>query len=240
MEWSEHRRRPGQVRDAILEVLGKAAVPLSVMEICERVHAAAGRVPRSSIQSYLSLNTPGLFAREDRGVYRIAGQPDLPLPVPPSADATSREPFHFGRSTLFHAEALHWLDDRPARSVHAVVTDPPYGLHEYSPEQQRKLRDRRGGVWRIPPSFDGHQRSPLPRFTTLTPLQLEELETFFYEWGRRIRPRLVPGAQVFVALVATPLLHRRQRVVPKRVGKAWGGHPAYDHDARRRPSEGCT
>lgn len=204
MERLDGRRRPGQVRDAILEVLGKAAVPLSVMEICERVSVAGGPVPRSSVQSYLSLNTPRLFTREDRGVYRLAGQPDLPLSVPQSAGAGSREPFRFGRSTLFHAEALHWLEERPSRSVHAVVTDPPYGLHEYSPEQQRKLRERRGGVWRVPPSFDGHRRSPLPRFTTLTPAQLGELERFFYEWGRRLRPRLVPGAQVFVA--SSPLL----------------------------------
>lgn len=204
MKRTKDRWRPGQVRDAILGVLSQAAAPLSVMEICERINAAAGTVPRSSIQSYLSLNTPGLFAREDRGVYRVAGQRDLPFSASHTVDATPRAPFRFGRSTLFHAEALHWLDERPARSVHAVVTDPPYGLHEYSPDQQRKLRDRRGGVWRIPPSFDGHRRSPLPRFTTLTPVQLEALERFFYEWGRGLRPCLVPGAHVFVA--ASPLL----------------------------------
>ena len=117
---------------------------------------------------------------------------------------TAREPFSFGRSKLLLAEANRWLETHPPRSIHAVVTDPPYGLHEYSPEQQRKLRDRRGGVWRLPPSFDGHQRSPLPRFTTLNPDQLTELESYFYEWARRLRPRLVPGAHVFVA--SSPLL----------------------------------
>ena len=204
MESSQNRRRPGQVRDAILRVLGEAPEALSVVEICARVCAFSGPVARSSIQSYLSLNTPGLFVREDRGVYRVAGQPDLPLNGPEPAPAAPSEPFRFGRSTLFHSEALHWLDTQPPRSIHAVVTDPPYGLHEYSPEQQRKLRDRRGGVWRIPPSFDGHRRAPLPRFTTLTPAQLAELERFFYEWGRKLRPRLVPGAHVFVA--SSPLL----------------------------------
>jgi site-specific DNA-methyltransferase (adenine-specific) len=85
-----------------------------------------------------------------------------------------------------------------------VVTDPPYGLFEYSEEQQSKLRKGRGGVWRIPPSFDGATRSPVPRFTVLTPANLLELERFFSEWARLLRPVLVPGANVVVA--ANPLL----------------------------------
>ena len=200
----DKRRPPGEVRDAIFKVLGEASAPLSVMEICDRVSAVAGPVPRSSIQSYLSLNTPRLFAREARGIYRPSAPASLPLPLPHAPDEPRRAPFHFGRAALFHAEAFRWLDEQPPRTVHAVVTDPPYGLHEYSPAQQRKLRERRGGVWRLPPSFDGHRRSPLPRFTTLTKDQLAQLETFFHEWGRKLRPRLVPGAHVFVA--SSPLL----------------------------------
>ena len=204
MEKTGARRAPGQVRDAILKVLDEATAPLSVMEICDRVSAVTGPVPRSSIQSYLSLNTPRLFARESRGLYRPSAPTNLSLPLPLAPQEPLRPPFHFGRTSLFHAEALRWLDRRPARSIHAVVTDPPYGLYEYSPVQQRKLRERRGGVWRMPPSFDGHRRSPLPRFTTLTPDQLAQLERFFHEWGRKLRPRLVPGAHVFVA--SSPLL----------------------------------
>lgn len=204
MEKEYARRAPGQVRDAILKVLDEAPESLSVMEICDRVSAVAGPIPRSSIQSYLSLNTPRLFAREARGIYRSSNPSNLSLPLPRPPEEPLRPPFRIGRATLFHAEALRWLDEQPARSVHAVVTDPPYGLHEYSPTQQKKLRERRGGVWRIPPSFDGHRRSPLPRFTTLTTEQLAELERFFHEWGRKLRPRLVPGAHVFVA--SSPLL----------------------------------
>ena len=204
MEKEDARRAPGQVRDAILKVLDEAPEPLSVMEICDRVSAVAGPIPRSSIQSYLSLNTPRLFAREARGIYRPSKASNLSLQLPRPPEEPVRPPFQVGRATLFHAEALRWLDEQPARSVHAVVTDPPYGLHEYSPAQQQKLRERRGGVWRIPPSFDGHRRSPLPRFTTLTTEQLAELERFFHEWGRKLRPRLVPGAHVFVA--SSPLL----------------------------------
>ena len=240
MEGFKTRWRPGQVRDAIIRVLDEAPSPLSVAEICRRVSADAASVPRSSIQSYLSLNTPGLFAREERGVYRIAEQPDL-ADLPESAAPTRRKPFHFGRSTLFHTEALHWLDERAPRSVHAVVTDPPYGLHEYTPEQQRKLRERRGGVWRLPPSFDGHRRSPLPRFTTLKPAQLKELDRFFCEWGRRLRPRLVPGAHVFVAsspllshIVASALsrsgLERRGEIIRLTTTMRGGDRPKGAHD----------
>jgi DNA modification methylase len=94
---------------------------------------------------------------------------------------------------------MEWLEAAPAHSVHAVVTDPPYGLVEYSAVEQEKLRAGRGGVWRIPPSFDGHQRSPLPRFTTLTAAQVGDLRTFFGRWGPARFRVLTPGAHVMVA-----------------------------------------
>ena len=107
--------------------------------------------------------------------------------------------FTLGRATLFHADCLSWLREQNANSVHAVVTDPPYGLVEYTAKEQKKLRAGRGGVWRIPPSFDGHTRSPLPRFTTLTPKDLEALEKFFFTWAQSLFPVLVPGAHVLIA-----------------------------------------
>ncbi|MGD9563520.1 MAG: site-specific DNA-methyltransferase [Pyrinomonadaceae bacterium] len=102
------------------------------------------------------------------------------------------------------ADCLDWISNQEVNSIHAVVTDPPYGLHEYTPEQQLKLRSGTGGVWRIPPSFDGHTRSPLPRFTTLTREQLNELQAFFSLWARLLMPKLVPGANILVA--SNPLL----------------------------------
>jgi site-specific DNA-methyltransferase (adenine-specific) len=86
----------------------------------------------------------------------------------------------------------------------AIVTDPPYGLVEYTEVEQRKLRAGRGGVWRIPPSFDGHQRSPLPRFTVLDEEDLRRLEEFFYKWAAQCLRVLTPGAHVAVA--SNPLL----------------------------------
>ena len=54
-------------------------------------------------------------------------------------------------------------------------------------------------MWRIPPSFDGHKRAPLPRFTTLTEADLSALDSFFYSWAKALAPVLVPGAQVVIA-----------------------------------------
>jgi site-specific DNA-methyltransferase (adenine-specific) len=72
--------------------------------------------------------------------------------------------FQFGQATLAGDDCLSWFERQPANSLHGVVTDPPYGLIEYSDLEQEKLRSGRGGVWRIPPSFDGAKWAPLPRF----------------------------------------------------------------------------
>ncbi len=100
---------------------------------------------------------------------------------------------------LFHADAFEWLHAAEPRSIHAVVTDPPYGLIEYTPEQLEKLRNGKGGVWRIPPSFDGCQRRPLPRFTVLKKKGRAALRSFFRQLAERLLPVLVPGAHVFIA-----------------------------------------
>ena len=105
---------------------------------------------------------------------------------------------------MIRADCLSWLERQEANSIHAVVTDPPYGLVEYSELEQSKMRVGKGGVWRIPPSFDGNKRSPLPRFTVLKSTDLAELERFFLDWGRRLERVLVPGANVVVA--SNPLL----------------------------------
>ena len=161
-------------------------------------------MPESSIRSYLRLNTPETFVRERRGVYRLKVDHDSSLQRTMFRSPTWQKPFKFGSATLFHSECLDWLDARDDQSIHAVVTDPPYGLQEYTPKEQTKLRNRKGGVWRIPPAFDGHVRSPLPRFTTLTDEQKLHLREFFYIWSRLLIPKLVPGANVVVA--SNPLL----------------------------------
>ncbi len=68
-----------------------------------------------------------------------------------------------GASLIVHADCFAWLARLPENSLHAVITDPPYGVKEYQRDQLEKRNKGQGGIWRIPPSFDGHTRAPLPR-----------------------------------------------------------------------------
>jgi site-specific DNA-methyltransferase (adenine-specific) len=100
---------------------------------------------------------------------------------------------------VYNADAFPWLQSAPHSSIHAVVTDPPYGLVEYTPEHLEKRKNGKGGVWRIPPAFDGCVRMPLPRFTVLDGNDKEALRQFFSRLAQALMPVLVPGAHVFIA-----------------------------------------
>lgn len=192
------RRAPGEVRDAVLATLEAHPAGASVKQIVDGARGIIGSVPPSSVRSYLRLNTPRLFVRDGRGVYRLPG---LEAAAPDSRNAAAA-PFRiarYRRTTLVQADCFDWLRLQEPNSIHAVVTDPPYGLVEYSPREQKKLRARKGGVWRLPPAFDGARRSPLPRFTVLSPEDLRGLDDFFTRWARCLAPVLAPGANVVVA-----------------------------------------
>jgi len=191
------RAAPGIVRDSIVSYL-TAAESASIAEIQQAVGSRLGDVPASSIRSYLNLNTPDLFQRTSRGHYRLRAANDQAARAKPTATYT------IDRAQLVQANCFEWLRAREARSIHAVVTDPPYGLLEYSHTEQTKLRNGRGGVWRIPPSFDGHQRAPLPRFTVLDEGDRQVMHDFFFEFGQLVLRATVPGANVMVA--SNPLL----------------------------------
>src|SRR3990170_1197779 len=105
---------------------------------------------------------------------------------------------------LYHTDCLDWLGQQQPETIHAVVTDPPYGMLEYSPEHLGKMRNGRGGVWRIPPTIGGSKRAPLPRFTVLSNSDVDALRKYFNTWAQRLMPALVPGAHVIVA--SSPLL----------------------------------
>ena len=108
------------------------------------------------------------------------------------------------KSQIYNADCFEWLAQREPCSIHAVVTDPPYGLVEYTEKEQTKLRNGRGGVWRIPPSFDGHKRAPLPRFTVLDEEDRHDLYDFFKHFAASLARVAVPGANIVVA--SNPLL----------------------------------
>lgn len=188
------RRQPGEVRDAIVSYLGTRAEGAAVSEIYEAVAEELGvEVPASSVRSYLRIREGSLFQRLERGHYRVVGDE-----LAPKTELCEPH-FRFGRSVLFQADCLDWLRTQADATIHGVVTDPPYGLVEYTTDEQRKLRNGHGGVWRIPPSFDGHKRSPLPRFTTLRRSDLRGLHSFFVRWARQLYPILVPGAHLVIA-----------------------------------------
>ncbi|OPY07311.1 MAG: Modification methylase DpnIIB [Syntrophaceae bacterium PtaB.Bin095] len=241
MNENQIRYLPGRVRDGILQVMSLTSKALSVKEIEERINQVIGPTPKSSVRSYLRLNTPDMFVREERGFYTVRSAVGMGVQQKLSVAQEWAEPVPFGKSIMHHADCFDWLEQQSDNSFHAVVTDPPYGLHEYTAEQQVKLRQGRGGVWRIPPSFDGHLRSPLPRFTTLSPEQLEYVRTFFFVWARLLLPKLVPGAHVVVAsnpllsyLVSTALadagLERRGEVARLTMTMRGGDRPKAAHD----------
>ena len=163
-----------------------------------------GDGPSSSVRSYLRLNTPTMFARMDRAQYVLPEFLDLPGDEQRDVPTTETASCQIGNATLILGDCIEWLERQSANSIHAVVTDPPYGLVEYSSQQKQKLRSGKGGVWRIPPSFDGSKRSPLPRFTVLNQSDLRAIDEFFFNWSTRLIRVLVPGANVVVA--TNPLL----------------------------------
>ena len=104
-----------------------------------------------------------------------------------------------GNSQILHADCFEWLSRIPENCLHAIVTDPPYGVKEFETEELDKRAKGVGGIWRIPPSFDGHVRSPLPRFTALNEKERRTLSRFFVEWSRLAVKALRPGGHVFLA-----------------------------------------
>jgi DNA modification methylase len=192
-------RAPGTIRDSIVGYLSALGRDASASEISQAVTLQIGAVSPSSVRSYLNLNVPHVFERSGRGRYRLKAN---------GRSFTCRPEFSriviVNKARLYQADCFEWLGDREPASVHAVVTDPPYGLVEYTKKEQAKLRNGKGGVWRIPPSFDGHRRSPLPRFTVLKDEDKKELHLFFNRLGVLLARVVVPGANVIVA--SNPLL----------------------------------
>ncbi|MGH7930980.1 MAG: DNA methyltransferase, partial [Candidatus Binatia bacterium] len=239
------KKKPGEVRDAIVSALATRPSGATVSDIVADVGGMVGFVAPSSVRSYLRLNTPEVFARKGRGFYQLRRSGVIREPEADTyerrAESFDSPSFSRGKTTIYQCDCLDWLREQPHRSVHAVVTDPPYGLFEYSVEQQEKLRSGKGGVWRIPPSFDGAVRAPLPRFTVLTSRDLKALDQVFHEWATALVPVLVPGANVVVAsnpllsyIVSSALaragLERRGEIVRLVMTMRGGDRPKAAHD----------
>jgi site-specific DNA-methyltransferase (adenine-specific) len=198
--------QPGAIRDSIIDYLRTIGGTATLAQISQGVVNQIGNTSASSIRSSLNLHVGSTIERVGRGRYRLKGLnghrngfADLDVARYAFGPAATIE-----RATLFHADCFEWLGAQADSSIHACVTDPPYGLVEYTEKEQIKLRAGKGGVWRIPPSFDGHQRSPLPRFTVMDDKDRQQLHVFFKRLSAHLARVLVPGANVVVA--SNPLL----------------------------------
>jgi site-specific DNA-methyltransferase (adenine-specific) len=195
-------KAPGSIRDSIYGYLQTIGGEASIEQISRAVVAQMGATSPSSVRSYLNNNVGKSFERTGRARYRLkANGHDILMP----AEKLDLDPVAtIGKAKLYEADSFEWLASEPASSIHACVTDPPYGVLEYTEEEQEKLRKGKGGVWRIPPSFDGHKRAPLPRFTVLDEDDRVKLHAFFKKLGILLNRVLVPGGNVVVA--SNPLL----------------------------------
>ncbi|MEI2779690.1 MAG: hypothetical protein V9G19_27785 [Tetrasphaera sp.] len=147
--------------------------------------------------------------------------------------------YRVGASLLVHADAFAWLAALPECSLHAVVTDPPYGVKEYEPTRARAVGRRASGACGVSRrrSTDTPAR-PLPRFTALTPRERAVLEAFFADWGARSScARCAPAAHVFLA--GNAFLSQLVFGAVVRGGLEFRGeaHPPRAHPPRRRPPQ---
>lgn len=101
--------------------------------------------------------------------------------------------------TIHNADSLEWLRSQRANSYHAVVTDPPFGVLEYSAEELTKRRNGHGGIWRLPNAFDKAARQPTPRFTVLSEHDRMAVLAFHIRLAPELFRVLVPGAHVMIS-----------------------------------------
>lgn len=169
---------------------------------------AAGRIP-STILAYVKRHpretlsmfreSPAKRFSHARTVEGSEEQLSLPIVSTLKFGKILKDGRHTGKFEIIHADCLEWMSEQPAASLEAIVTDPPYGLVEYDAENLVKLKNGRGGVWRIPPSLGGHRRKPVPRFTVHSPNDIMRMESFFREWGKLAFRILVPGGHLVIA-----------------------------------------
>jgi len=157
-------------------------LPSDVEKILYRNPVAAPAILRETFGEYLAQKNPIKHHEQEQTI-------------------STQQKAHY---ELEQTDCFQWLDRREHNSIHAIVTDPPYGLKEYTAKEKAKLRKGNGGVWRIPPKLDGYERQPLPRFTVLSQEDKNELKSFFFDWAQLAFRALVPGGHIFIA--TNPLL----------------------------------
>lgn len=110
-----------------------------------------------------------------------------------------RKWYRTSQYTICNADALEWLRSQRANSFHAVVTDPPFGVVEYTAKELNKRRRGRGGIWRLPNAFDGARRQPTPRFTILNDHDRMGVLALHFRLAPELFRILLPGGHVIVS-----------------------------------------
>ena len=112
------KRRPGEGRDAILSVLTArpAGDPLHTIE--QHVADLIGHAARSSVRSYLRLNTPSTFIRTARGHYGIKTTTRVRANKAAESRPDYCRNFAFGKSLVLEADCLNWLREQQPNTIH--------------------------------------------------------------------------------------------------------------------------
>lgn len=171
-------------------VLAAGRIPATILEY-------AKKHPRKTLSMFRE--TPAKRFSHLQTVEELEAQLSLPTVSGSHFEKFVKSGRHVGKFEIIHADCLKWMSEQPAASFEAIVTDPPYGLVEYDTENLVKLKNGKGGIWRIPPSLGGHKRKPVPRFTVHTPDDIMRMESFFRDWGKLAFRILAPGSHLIIA-----------------------------------------
>lgn len=99
-----------------------------------------------------------------------------------------------------NADAMDWLDKAPEESIHAIVTDPPYGLREFEEEHVDSIKAEDGDeVWQTFRYADGSERAVQPCFSTLNDKDRKRIAKFFVEFSKKALRVLKPGGHLIIA-----------------------------------------
>jgi site-specific DNA-methyltransferase (adenine-specific) len=104
---SQERRRPGEIRDAIVAALANKPLGASVAEIQGAVQQLIGDAASSSVRSYLRLNSDSLFHRRGRGLYTIRESAETYGQN--GGKRLSFKSHTFARATLLEGDCFDWL-----------------------------------------------------------------------------------------------------------------------------------
>lgn len=110
-----------------------------------------------------------------------------------------RKSYRNSQYAIYNSDCLVWLHKQRANSFHAVVTDPPFGVVEYTASELTKKRKGSGGIWRIPNAFDGAVRQAMPRYTVLGNHDRMSLFALHLRLAPELFRVIVPGAHVILS-----------------------------------------